>query len=248
MKNVIYEISCAGGAVYIGSAHNYANRIKAHLGELRRGTHLNLHLQAAFLKYGEHGLFFRIVEKIASRDELISAEQRHLDQAVSDGKRLMNICPKAGSRLGSKDRPETIEKRRMLAIGRRHTPESIELMRKIAKERGNNGVSKTPSFKAKLSARTRGKPNPRFREMIKTKGNRFQKGQQTRLGIKHTEATKRKISEKFRGYKWSPQALKNRVDAIREWWKTHEVSEATRAKISAHKTAYWAAKRAAQKE
>jgi group I intron endonuclease len=80
----------------------------------------------------------------------------------------------------------------------------------------------------------------RLREIAKARGNN---------GVHKLSApeTKQKISAKFKGIVWSKEIIEKRAVALREWWKTHEVSAETRAKIRAHKTAYWAARKAATK-
>ena len=64
MKSGIYMIlNKANNKVYIGQSINLDSRMDGHLRELRKGTHINNHLQGAFNKYGESNFEFIILCK-----------------------------------------------------------------------------------------------------------------------------------------------------------------------------------------
>jgi group I intron endonuclease len=70
------------GEVYIGSASNIYERIKAHCGVLDRGGHHNRLLQEAWNALGQAAFSFSILE-VTPKDmtAMIEAENRWIDQA-----------------------------------------------------------------------------------------------------------------------------------------------------------------------
>jgi group I intron endonuclease len=85
--------------IYIGSAVHFKRRFIAHISLLKRNKHDNTYLQNIFNKYGLSEFTFVILEK-CSRDYLITKEQDWINK-FDFQKDLINICPTAGSRLGS---------------------------------------------------------------------------------------------------------------------------------------------------
>lgn len=81
----IYSITGPRGTVYIGSAEDIPRRWKSHRSQLRAGRHHNRLLQAAWTAAGEGAFAFSVVEGIASAADLVAAEQRHLDTAITTG-------------------------------------------------------------------------------------------------------------------------------------------------------------------
>jgi group I intron endonuclease len=57
IKNII------NNKIYIGSSKNIENRFRKHLSALKGGRHINKHLQAAFIKYGEENFSFNILKE-----------------------------------------------------------------------------------------------------------------------------------------------------------------------------------------
>ena len=75
----IYQIrNLRNGKRYVGSSQDVESRWKGHRWNLRKGTHQNRHLQAAWNKYGECRFVFEILEK-ASEADRITKEQAALD-------------------------------------------------------------------------------------------------------------------------------------------------------------------------
>lgn len=97
----VYEIvNIITGTYYIGSAAvSIDDRWYRHRRHLRKGTHENPHLQAAWNKYGATAFQFVVLEN-TSPDVVIEAEQHYIDWFLGCGIPLYNICEKAGSRLG----------------------------------------------------------------------------------------------------------------------------------------------------
>ena len=81
--SIIYKITCVvTQKFYIGSTMNKAQRWARHRKELRAGTHVNKHMQAAWAKYGEEAFTFEVLEEIADKTLLFAVEQRYLDKHV----------------------------------------------------------------------------------------------------------------------------------------------------------------------
>jgi group I intron endonuclease len=93
-----YQIRCLiTGQIYIGSAVNMLARWAEHRRSLRRGIHVNQHLQQAWNKYGEENFGFTVVEYV-KRAFLLRIEQEWIDKSqCTDRKIGFNICLFAGS-------------------------------------------------------------------------------------------------------------------------------------------------------
>jgi group I intron endonuclease len=93
----IYQIRhIASGKVYVGSAVQFRKRWNRHRYELNNGIHYNPRLQRAWNKYGPDAFVFEILEIVESQDDLLAAEQAHLDRIRPyEPRRGYNICPDA---------------------------------------------------------------------------------------------------------------------------------------------------------
>ena len=81
MKNVIYKIrNIVNDHYYIGSTVDSRKRFWAHRKDLRTGSHVCVHLQRAWNKYGEDCFKFEIIEQLDSKEALFPAEQKWLDE------------------------------------------------------------------------------------------------------------------------------------------------------------------------
>lgn len=103
-KSGIYKITCVPtGKVYVGSAVDLYRLWHArHLPQLRRNKHVNRYLQAAWNKYGESVFQFATIAYVAI-DDLLQREQYWIDKLQSaNAKHGFNLCPIAGSSLGTK--------------------------------------------------------------------------------------------------------------------------------------------------
>jgi group I intron endonuclease len=135
----IYEIlNLVNGKRYLGSAVHLPRRWTLHQADLRRGEHHSSKLQRAWNKYGEAAFVFKPLLVCTPKD-LTFYEQRCFDGYKPE----YNICPTAGSRLGTTQsvvsrakmsRAKTgqipsLEHRRKLSVtmsGRSPTREAIE--------------------------------------------------------------------------------------------------------------------------
>jgi len=102
----IYKITnVQNGKVYYGSTKNFRMRAVGHLSDLKNGRHSNPPLQHAFNKYGEDAFMFEVVEIVEKdKTKLLEREQHFLDQFFDEGKNCYNVCLKAGSRIGSRNK------------------------------------------------------------------------------------------------------------------------------------------------
>ena len=75
MARGIYKIiNVMNNKFYVGSAEDFTRRKRVHWWQLRRGTHVNKHLQAAWKKYGEQAFTFVIVEELSLEADVLAAE------------------------------------------------------------------------------------------------------------------------------------------------------------------------------
>lgn len=183
MKSGIYYIqNIDNGKLYIGSAVNIEKRWREHKHHLYKRNHVNAHLQAAWDKDGEDIFIFGILEIVSDKYALLDREQYWIDKfKVIDNKYGYNKAPVAGSTLGMKQSDETKEKLRKVGFQKGFTP-------------WNKGKKMEGEYKEnhlKASAKRKGVPS-------------------TRKEFKHTEASKKKISEAGRGRKCSEETKKKK--------------------------------------
>lgn len=76
----VYSIlNIKNGKEYIGGAYrSFSKRWRDHKNQLRRGTHHNRHLQAAWNKYGEAWFVFDIIERCGPNSKEISDRETYL--------------------------------------------------------------------------------------------------------------------------------------------------------------------------
>lgn len=104
----IYQIvNLITGSLYIGSTvRSFSKRWHDWKRNLEAGKKCNPHLFHAFQKYGKENFKFLILEVIEDRNQVLEREQYWIDQLLP----YYNICPIAGSRLGSTTSEETRRK------------------------------------------------------------------------------------------------------------------------------------------
>lgn len=190
-KTGIYAIISPSNRVYIGSAHDLYKRKRRHFYELKRGTHSNPALKAAWAKYGDE-LRFTVIEH-CEVDKLIEREQWWIDNHALFWGRMYNASSIAG-------RPEhTEEVRRKISEahkGRKLTPEHIEKVRVTS-----TGRLHTKETKQKISASSaRPEMVARLIEINKTRVKTPEEIERTRAlglshkGKRHTDDTRAKMS------------------------------------------------------
>lgn len=188
MLKGIYKIHCKGnGKIYIGSSVNIEHRWKVHLRKLRKGNHVNPHLQSSYNKYGEDSFSFSVLEALpdgCSSHEIRDKEQHYLDSM--NWSESFNICKDS---RGGEVIPEANERRR-------------ESLKKIHQEnpniiRGSNdpfyGREHTDATKELIGSKNRGKVRS---EDFKKKKSELMS---TRRGKHHSKEYRELLKEKYAG-------------------------------------------------
>lgn len=176
----IYRITCiTTGKFYIGSAVSLLRRWQRHIRDLDRNIHDNPKLQRAYTKYGPVSFEFDILEFVLIPEMLIPREQHWIDKLNPQ----FNIARVAGSNLGAKYSPESVEQSRVARTGMKRTPEQCE----------NIGASR------------RGKPSPNIGR--KAAPETIEKLRASHLGQKPSEETLQKRSAALKGRKRSTEAI-----------------------------------------
>jgi len=213
------------GKFYIGQAVNFHTRWQEHRRTLRLNTHHNIHLQAAWNKYGEKSFKFMVLE-YCSIDKLDEREQVQLDShAMSD--QCYNIALDATAPMrGRKVSAETRAKRSLLMRGEKHPMfgkpgvmrgkhHSQETRERMSIAQSN----RSPETCKKLSEAKLGHTvSPETREKIRA----------SKIGQKHTEEVKQQIAEAGRNRAPISEETRAKMSAIQK-----NRSDETRQKLSA---------------
>lgn len=149
MARGIYKIiNIINNKFYVGSAVDLKRRKTRHFSELRTGKHNNRHLQAAWLKYGEQGFVFVVVEELPDDADLLAAENVWLKEHVGK-EHCYNLGVDATApMLGMVGEQSP-------TWGYKHTPENLARIGVASKARAQSDEEKT-----KRRATMRGKPQP----------------------------------------------------------------------------------------
>ncbi len=198
----VYAVVLEEIIVYVGSSVNIYNRIKAHKSALSKNKHHSPYWQNVYNKYGD--IFEFVLLELTPKDQLIQREQFYIDHY----KPKFNVNPKAGSRLGSKQSPEAIEKTRQAHLGKARTEETKQRISAAQK-----GILRGKGYKHTDEAKTKMKVSMADKKALGIKRNRKPMTQETKDKIRmaqqgvsreyakkpRTEETKRKISEAQKG-------------------------------------------------
>ena len=83
MAQGIYKIiNVLNNKFYVGSAVDFTKRKDQHWYRLRKGNHVNKHLQAAWNKYGEKAFIFAVIQEVPVEENLLAAENIWLREHV----------------------------------------------------------------------------------------------------------------------------------------------------------------------
>ena len=167
MARGIYKIiNVINNKFYVGSAEDFTRRKRVHWWQLRRGTHGNKHLQAAWLKYGEQAFTFVIVEELPNGVDVLAAENVWLKQHVGKDycyNLAMDATAPTTGWLGEKNPmwgktfAHTEEAKAKIAVASAARVQTEEEKTKRRKSmRGHHVAAKT---KAKISATLSGEGN-----------------------------------------------------------------------------------------
>jgi group I intron endonuclease len=95
--------------IYVGSAVDLYDRIiYDHIPQINKSIHDNKPLEFYTKKNGWQNIVVWLFEEVQNKEDLVKEEQKYLDYyGTTQGGMAFNICPIAGSRLGSKASEET---------------------------------------------------------------------------------------------------------------------------------------------
>jgi group I intron endonuclease len=167
MARGIYKIiNIINNKFYVGSAVNFTERKRKHWWMLRRGTHANKHLQAAWEKYGEQAFTFVIVEELPLEADVLAAENVWLKEHVGKDYCYNLATDATAPQLGmsGKKNPmwgktfsHTEEAKAKIAAASAARVQTEE--EKAKRRKSMRGHHIAPSTKAKISATLSGEGN-----------------------------------------------------------------------------------------
>lgn len=191
--------------VYVGSSGNVKQRWKTHRTDLRGKRHHCHRLQEAWNTYGEDAFVFGVLEWCEVED-LTDLEQSWLDETQCyDEKFGYNLASDAYSPMLG--RTHTEETKALISESSKERwqnqahpmlgkPRSEECIRKLkatkARQKRENPEYNSHRKGAKVSEATRAKLSAAMKRRLEEESHPFQ-------GKKHTEESKRKMSESLRG-------------------------------------------------
>lgn len=169
MTSAIYAIvNQTTGDMYVGSAVVVNRRWNVHKCQLRSGKHHCKHLQNAYVKYGEQGFDWEIVETVADKSNLINREQFWLDffKPSYNKRKIADSC------LGVKRSPESRQKMALSQLGKKQSEET-----KLKRSAALKGKPRSAETRAKISESHKGvRPNDTTRaKMSESAKRRVQK-------------------------------------------------------------------------
>lgn len=208
MKNITYQILIEN-SVYYGSTQDGNLRFSQHRNALKRGDHINPHLQRKFNKHGESALQFIVLGTFRTLEEARNAEQKLLNNNY-ENPLCMNIARNAhGGAYPMTD--EVREKMSLSAKLRERLPLSEEHKQKISEAKRGHEVSQctrkkiSSTLKDTYEKMRNSGENPNNRrftpEQVRAIRNRYKQG-----GISMTVLAKE--------YKVAKQTISNIVNYI----------------------------------
>ena len=206
------------GKLYVGSTKDLVQRWGLHHRQLRSGRHHSPHLQRSWDLYGESNFQFEILETVLDINNLVIREQFYFDLFKPwEPDKGYNCTPLAGSNQGRKLSPEacakisarfkgkkkSAEHRAKIGAahkGRKYDSATKERMRQAALKRTPvTGRPCSEETRKKISAALSGEKSPQYgkplTEETRQKIGAKSKGRQTFIGRRHSEETKKKMSE-----------------------------------------------------
>lgn len=249
----VYTITnTVNGKVYVGSTVRHsATRWRAHLCRLRKGTHYNKHLQAAWIKHGEAAFVFEMIEE--TTPDLCAAVEQYWHNLLRSAEPEFgyNAKPAAVSSVGYKHTDDAKKKMSAARAGRpisdaHHAALRDGLKRYVAEHgvpvakwtdarkkawsermQGNSyGVGYKPSAEviAKFSASLKGRSKtPEHRAKISA----------GRTGWCPSDATREKMSVAKRGTKIPQSVLDKRSVSLKAAWARRKASASSQETASA---------------
>jgi len=213
----VYQITnIQNGKFYIGSTVNEKRRKSVHFSKLRKNKHCNCHLQASWNKYGEESFIFKIVDVCCGNyTDLLALEQKWIDQtnACQFGYNINPLVlqppinkgikkPKSGKRIfGRLKNPEGkfVEFFGIREFSRKnnlsHVCVSLMIKGKMGQHRGWKTTVRKSNTKKYIPTQSHRENLSKAMIGIKRSKEICEKIRKSHIGKKHSEETKKKISE-----------------------------------------------------
>jgi group I intron endonuclease len=153
----IYQIRClVNDKVYIGSAKDFSWRWGSHLYDLRKGTHVNPHLQRSFDKHGEINFVFEIVEFLGeyNKELYFERENFYIDQAINSGKFYNIARAEGGWTHHTNERKAEISAKVSKTLKEKY--DSMTPKERSEKHGWSKGIHRTEEEKQKISSKMKG--------------------------------------------------------------------------------------------
>jgi len=202
------------GKVYVGKSVDITHRWCSHKARLRRGVHVNTHLQRAWNLYGEGAFECEVVHRENDRTLLPQLEAQYvLDFSATDPEKgyNLNVVDTHSYRASPETRAKqsAAQKARHAAHPRTCTPEQRARMSAAQKARGATASAET---RAKMSAGSKGKKKSlEHRDALIAAHTGWVPSQETRdkigaahRGRKASPGTRAKMSATRKGKKRGP--------------------------------------------
>lgn len=231
----------ADGRSYVGSTVDLRKRRNLHVCLLRSGRHSSVPLQNAWNKYGEDAFGFEVLQE----GDFESDEQLRAKEGEWMGRfpRLLNTAPVAGSILGIKRRPDTVEKMKRSLIGQKRTDESRQRISEAQRRRDpatRNIAALLSGAPATRSAKHReaiGRANVRRARKITIDGESKSASEWAattgvdvgvlRQRLKNGQDPSEAIIKKIRGRSPMLIAANGAIRSVREWSRLTGLSRST---------------------
>lgn len=150
-KSGIYTITnLVNGKKYVGQSNNIPLRFTRHRHQLRKGTHYNRGLQAAWNKYGEKKFEFAVVCYVISNDPI--AVLNYLEKKFIADLRSFGISGYNFTTGGDRWQVSEATRKRLSDAnrGKKKSPVTTETREKL--RLSNLGKTRSPETRAKMSA------------------------------------------------------------------------------------------------
>ena len=189
---VIYRITnMANGKFYIGSADSFARREWQHKYYLKRNTHKNPRLQAAWNKCGEEMFVFEVVEEIPAGDDQLVWEDKWLRDCVGKpdcyNVNTLATAPRLGLTLSKESKQQLSANRKGKHAGEEHYRYGQTVSDEVRQKIGDTQRGKPKGPGRKVSAAGKAK----IRANIEAGRSHMHW-----LGRTHTEEAKQKMRKR----------------------------------------------------
>jgi group I intron endonuclease len=187
---------------YIGKAININNRWQKHISGFNHGKGVNSHFQSAWDKYGEESFSFEILETCETSDninEILSNKEIYYIQLYKSNQREFGYNKTSGGEGGTQSEESNI--RRSLSLKKTLSDPNYKIARSLqVKGENNTFFSKKHSEESKEKMRDV-KIGRKLSEEHRNKISLHLINTPPFRGKRHSDETKRKISEKTKGKK-----------------------------------------------